>query len=158
MVANVFEIFVNDDLPATIQERIIAPGEGNHAPRNYYNTSLVSASGQENRVYSVIIIDRFGPILKWPEGPFSMFTPVRPKNHEITDNQHEWPVCGHSAPLTITFYAIITSASSSPYTLSSTSFGYSINPRPLTLSIFYKFFGLQISIMIIAKIFASELA
>lgn len=77
-------------------------------PRNYYNTSLVSASRQESRVYSVIIIDRLETILKWLGGPLSMFTRVRPKNHEITDNRRKRPPCGNDAPSTITPSAIIT--------------------------------------------------
>jgi len=53
--------------------------------------------GQENRVYSVIIIDRLETILKWLGGSLSMFTPVRPKNHEITDNRRKRPPCGNDA-------------------------------------------------------------
>lgn len=89
--------------PVTFQQRSEGASRRRKeiVPRNYYNTSLVAASGQENNVYSVIIIDRFGPILKWPGGrSLSMFTPVRPKNHEITHNQRKRPSRGDDAPST----------------------------------------------------------
>lgn len=51
--------------------------------------------------YSVIIIDRWGAILKWPEGILYIYAGSS-ENREITDNHREREVTRLDSPLTIT--------------------------------------------------------
>lgn len=68
------------------------------ASRNYYNTSLVSASRIFRYYYWSARTD-----IKVIERPLSMFTPLRPKNHEITDNR---PPCGDALLTSSAIYII----------------------------------------------------
>lgn len=68
--------------------------------QNYYNTSWCIEAGTR-AAYSVIIIDRWGAILKWPEGILYIYVGSS-ENREITDNHREREVTRLDSPLTIT--------------------------------------------------------
>lgn len=80
---------------------IIALGQGNRAPPNYYNTSLhrIGVGTRESRIFRYYYWSARTDI-KVVERPLSMFTPVHPKNHEITDNRRKRPPRGGDALLT----------------------------------------------------------